>query len=566
MPVSSHSKRVLSTKDGLKGVTNSDSDDSGSSSEGLADISSFSVKRRKLSPTTDDKSTPTFAVPKPVKKSTRLSDQDKKQKTPNTLPRSPPKKVFKNSLANLVAQNERYQLESATIASLESSVVEAKKREERLANAQAAGINGSALVEAAGSDSDEQQRMIMALERTEALHDEIKYRFFLDDKPLWDRGGSSPELDEHSHAPWEKLFQTAASRTQACISGFAAELVLHYPLPASVVRWMTQELLHEADETLCEAYLEIIRASSVHQESVWRTSASINSLYKTRSIFEFNYKEAVASAKLPPGLRHIVRVAAFLAPACDSVVTAAPPQDTSVALLDLALMNIDDQVKDDPSLSLTILESIEDMMDALPADGFDKLIEEVVSALKSSSELSLELRCRAIVALPAATPRAYRLRRRLASECFSKTTSKKDPAGQEWARTIIDALRHWPEFQINEETDFGLLLGLTAVLDIAISSGWTDHKDLIPGPSTGPWNGPAEPTQTERRHNEQMDAICRELKHIVSRVRDAGTTHLRRTQAKTAIEHLISRLEHSVRARPKHRKGVFGSKKQVSFG
>ncbi|EME48533.1 hypothetical protein DOTSEDRAFT_162109 [Dothistroma septosporum NZE10] len=566
MAVSSSSKRTVSRKDGLKGVTNSESDENGSSSdEELADIYTSFAKRRKLS-SSADKSASTFAVPTTIKKSARLSVQDKRQKTINALPRSPPRKVFKNSLASLIAQNEKYQLASATIASLESSVDEARKKEERLANAKSAGIDGNALIEAAGSDSDEQQRMIMALERTEALYDEVKYRFFLDDKPLYDRGGPLPEIDERRDLCWARLFQTAASTREACVSGFAAELIHHRPLPASIVRWMTQELFHEPDQTLCEAFVEILRASSIHHESRWDTSASLNSMYKTRSIFELKYKEAVASAKLPPGLQHVVRVAAFTAPAVDSVVAAAPPQSTTVALLDLALMNIDDQVTDDSTLSLTILESIEDMLDSLPEDGFNKLVEEAVGMLRTSTEPALELRCRAIVALPAATPRAYRLRRRLASECFSAGMGKKDPATQDWSRCIVQALKQRPEFQINEETNYGLLLELTGVLDIAISGGWTNDDELVPEPPTGPWNKPAEPTQIERLHNDQMDAICRELHRIVSRVRDAGTTHLRRTQAKTAIEHLASRIEHSVRARPKPRKGVFTGKKAVSFG
>ena len=45
---------------------------------------------------------------------------------------------------------------------------------------------------------------------------------------------------------------------------------------------------------------------------------------------------------------------------------------------------------------------------------------------------------------------------------------------------------------------------------------------------------------------------------MASRIRGAGTTHLRRTEAKSAFDRLITRLEHSVRTKPKPRKGIFG--------
>lgn len=549
LPISSSTSSRRVVTDGLQGVTGSDSE-----SEELDDFQTlYFNKRRKVSQDCGVKILGSAPKPQPAKKSTRTCDQNKKSDFFKAFPRSPARPAPKNSLASLVAEHEKAQISDATIASLESAVEEAKKRGERQQALEDAGFDGDALIDAAGSDIEARERMVMALARTEALHDKNHFHFFLDPEPS--HANSDFPLDCLPNEPWSKIYRNEVSRKHACISGFAAELAAKFPLPMSVTSWMACQLQYEPSDELCEAYVEILRASGDHDQSISDTWGSLNSVYKTRSLFENNWKDHVKAA-LPAGLAYMTRLISFRAPAIDSIVSESPPHSTCAAFLDLALMNVDELVKENTSLSMSIADCIEDMLDALTEDSYRKLIPLAVGTMFSPSDLPKFARCRAITSLPASTTRAHKLRRRLALEYFS-TAEKKASDTQDWAKSIVRSLKTKPEFRVSESTDYGLLMSLTTVLDIAIDAGWTDYALLIPRQSTGPWGEGSPPTEAENRHNSQIDAITNALKAMASRIRDAGTSHLRRTETKSLIEQVIARLQYGVRSRVKPTKGVF---------
>lgn len=549
-------------------MTNSDSDDS--SDEGLADISTIlrpslapPYKSRKSSPpgkhsecvdlTSDHYST-----------TKRASRQQRTRRPLGILPPSPPKKKYKTSLSSLVARHEQWRVQEATIAGLEDAVNKATKRSEEAKQAEGKGaVNGDALLAATGADSDEQQRMLMALGRTEALQEKDQYRFFLDDAPLYP---NTPfPLESLPDEPWSKIYEDDATRTHACVSGFAAELAVEYALPMAVTGWMAAQLLHEQREDLCEAYVAILRASTNHSTSVSDTCASLNSMFKTRSLFEHNWENQTGN-RVPRGLAHLLKVVQFCAPAADAVVLEALPSYTCAAFLDLALLNVDRDITRDINLRTLVPDCVETMLDALPEDSFQSMIPLAVATFYSSSNLSTRTRCQAITSLPASTARAYLIRRRLALECFSAAKEQKDSDSEDWAKSILYSLRNKPELHVGEQTDYNLLIAMIDVLDIAIASGWTDYADLQPRRPTGPFAPRPAPSVAERTHNKTIDAICGCLQRMMSKIRGSGTSHLRRIEAKSAIERLKVRLEHSVRSRPRPKRNVFDTKGGESGG
>lgn len=543
---------------GLKGVTNSDSE-SDSSDDELADVSTFFVsKKPKLSSAVEAGPSKIAAnTAKSSVQSERQRQKAVKQKFHSRIC-SPPRRTFHN-LSSLARKNGEWQLSEAKIASLEQAVadLDRKEKEEEQTDVLGQDVDGDALVAAAGSDDDNRERMIIALERTEALHDPNRYHFFLDNRPQFP---DTPfPVDSLPNEPWANLYRSESSRRQACITGFAAEMAAYRPLPVAVTNWLAQQLLHERDEVLCEAYVGILEVASHDHTSVSDTIASLSSMYKTRSFFENGPKEQVRKG-LPPGLKYMMRVVQVCAPASDSIVPDAAPSMTTAALLDLAMINIDEHVKQTVGLSHNVASCIEQMLDELSEEAFEMLIIEAIGTLFLPDHLNALTRCRIIAALPAGTERSYRLRRRLALECFSTTPDRKTADSQDWLQSIITSLQSNPEFEMSERTDFNLLLVMIDVLDIAISSGFTPWSELHPpqAESTGPFSRPAKPTPAAKHHNNQIDAIVSELNYIASRIRDAGTTHLRRTEVKSATERLIVRLECSVRTKMKPKKSVFG--------
>ncbi|KAF7187363.1 Inhibitor of growth protein 3 [Pseudocercospora fuligena] len=552
----SSSKRVISG--GLKGVSNSDSESDGSDDD-LADVSTFFVsKKPKLEP--DVEAGPSHVAANTAKSSMQSERQRQQAVKKNFQSRisSPPRRTFHN-LSSLARKNEEWQLAEAKIASLEQAVadLDRKEKEEEQNDVLENDVDGDALVAAAGSDDENRERMIIALERTEALHDPTRYHFFLDNRPQFP---DTPfPVDALPNEPWTNLYRNDISRRQACITGFAAEMAAYRPLPVAVTSWLAQQLLHERDEVLCEAYVGILEVASHDHTSVSDTIASLSSMYKTRSFFENGSKEQVRKG-LPPGLRYMMRVVQVCAPASDSIVPDAAPSMTTAAFLDLAMINIDEHVKQTAGLSGDVASCVEKMLDELTEGAFDMLITEAIGTLFLPDHLNSLTRCRIIAALPAGTERSYRLRRRLALECFSTVSDRKTAEYQDWLQSIITSLQSNPEFEMSERTDFNLLLVMIDVLDIAISSGFTSWSELHPpqAESSGPFSRPAKPTPAAKHHNSRIDAIVSELNYIASRIRDAGTTHLRRTEVKSATERLIVRLECSVRTRMKPKKSVFG--------
>ncbi|CAK3980985.1 hypothetical protein AC579_3574 [Lecanosticta acicola] len=553
---STSSRRI--TQDGLKGVTNSDSEDSSSDDElPFRSLQSFGMPtKRKLS---------VEAIEEPPAKVLKTNNRnDKKRNFFKPFAASPPKKLYKNSLKNLVAQHQKWQEEDALVASMKSAVEDAKRQDEQAKlNDDGGLVNGTALMDAAGSDSEGRERMVMALKRTDALRAKDSYHFFLDDKPSWP---DAPfPVDALPDEAWSNIYKTHSARYHACTTGFAAHLAARCPLPMAVTGWMVTQLMYEQDEVLCEAYVEILRASSVHPTSISDTASRLNSIYKTRSLFEYNYVELVPRTGLPPGLKYIMEIVQFCAPMSDNIVPDALPAQTCAAFLDLALINIDERVKTNLDLSMRVSKSIERLLDALPEDAFGKLIPEAVAMIFGPSDLSAINRCRAISALPASTRRGNQLRRRLALESFSTATDRKTSDSQDWPTSILHSLSHHTTFQISESTDYSLLQEFTKVLDIAISAGWIPYAEILPGAPIGPWRKLPEPSEAEKRHNSQIDRIVKRLTGIMAKIKDAGTSHLGRVEAKVAIERLVKRLDFQVRSRVKPAKGVF-SERQAELG
>ncbi|EMF17247.1 uncharacterized protein SEPMUDRAFT_122663 [Sphaerulina musiva SO2202] len=341
----------------------------------------------------------------------------------------------------------------------------------------------------------------------------------------------------------------------------------------AVTNWMAQQLLHERNDALCEAYVGILEASSSHNESLSDTIASLSSMYKTRSLFENNWKAPVRRG-LPAGLKYVLRVVQSRAPAVDDVAPDAAPIKTIEAFLDLAMMNLDDLVRKNHNLSSTLMKCIEDLLDSLSETSFEKLVPGVLAVLDDSErELPIQLHCRLIASLPARTTRSYHLRRRLALDVLLPKDERRKAESSErnWLETILKALESGQQFNIGDATDYALLMALINVADIAVSAGFTGYDALHPSQASSEksslsiYAGPPPVSQAAKIHNRQIDAIVSELEYMKSIIQHESTS-LCRQELKAALERVTARLGTSVRTRPKPKKQIFGTeRKQAHF-
>ncbi|KAK3696136.1 hypothetical protein LTR37_018107 [Vermiconidia calcicola] len=570
VPMSSQSSSKRIMKNGIQAVTNSDSGSAGSDSDELADVSTFIPRKRlKMTPPGKD-AEHAIEIPSTVKpaarQSARLSDQSVRASRSGTstprLPPSPPRTAYKYSLANMIKQQQKQEKEEARIREADAAFEEAqRRREEEMRREEEAGAGLKAAV---ADDSDEGERMMLAMARTEALQNEEKFYYF---RHVKDRA-EAEDFPELLDPPWSLLSRNEQTRTQAFLTGFVSLLAGKLEVPRDLQRWLIAQLALETRHDLCEAYAETLHCMRVR---TGRSSITLQELsniltnlsdYKTRSSDE-RPQQNRTNAKLhgpPPGLRHLVQALEDL---CATITSSASA--VANVLFQLMLAGIDEHVVRDADLQSCVHNGIEQILNDRQDEEFlEQLYEWTVHSL-FKSELSLQLRCRVVASLPAYAERGHRLRRLLALHIIASLDAKheyrSDATSPDWADIILFRLKTAPQFATSESTNYALLDPLISVLNIAVDAGFSTNssshpKSLKPLAATKPANSVISDAETT--FNAQIDALTSQLRQISSRIRDAGTSHLRRAEAKSSIERLVVRLEYSVRTKPKPRKGIFG--------
>jgi len=667
VPLSSQSfsKRII--KDGLQAVTNSDSGSADDSSEELADVEMFIPRKKmRMTPPGNDKAH-AIEIPsttKPVRQSARLSDKVVRSDrgTPR-LPPSPPRTIYKHSLLKMGKQVEKEQKMDEKIAALEVRLREAEERSKAQVGREEM-VDGTAIMAAvAADDSDEGERMLMAMKRTEAGLSEVKFSYFLDSSPK--AGRSDFPVHSLPDERWCKVLRSDRDRTQACLTGYVAQLAKMGRLTRKTTKWFGFQLVHEARMELREAYVEIIRACAEHAPGTLdRSLVGLSKFYHVRTPpASHNRRDRSSTSSLssvddetqagasqsddeqvrcfcnsgsddgntitceicdrrshmacyfpqegdggglpeklshtcgqcrasaeeskqrtaarleittsasgtPPGLEHMVQVIQYCAP-------PAGEEHIGNALVELAMANVDEQVMRDTALRFRIQDSIEALASSLSDVHPDirELVQgRVIHDLLRKHSLSRLVQAQLVTALPASSPHIHYLRRMLAVHCVTAGSfmdellmADGNPTpltSDKWTSRLLEALQSNPDFAISESTDYVLLAALADVLDIAIDAGFRadpnfTQADLPANNSTTgpPFVKPTAPPQAEQAFNADIDALTARLRLTASRIKDVGAAHLRRTEAKSALERVVVRLEHTVRTRPKPRKGVFG--------
>ena len=594
----SSSRRIL--KNGIPLVTNSDSGSAEDSEDELQDIVIPRKKMRMTPPPGEDETTTAIEAPSTIKPpprtSGRLSAGKKSQgsirsHTPRRrLSPEPPRAANMSSLLQLVREKEKREKAEAKIREAETAFeTEQKVREEKLRKERDLGGGLKALV---ADDSDEGERMMLAVERTEAMGGEVEDFFYFqgikDDVPV-----REPRADDiTAFAPWEGakfarlkgVVLDPQLREQAVLSGFLAEVAGKYGLPPELMDWMCARLVREEREEreeVREGYVGVFRRylegakdmEDVHRMPwVWfnRVYRTVDDVASGEESESRGQKGATKTNAPPPGLRDVVRVVQY---ACSNATSGV----ANDSILDLALAGIDTHVSKDAELKSQLHESMAAIMDSMDLHGIDITAHTVFTY---ASGLSLPLRCRLIASLPASTEKCHRLRRLLALHLiadkpvpepaddddyyhYGTADPDLDPSSPEWITVLLSRLRSAPEWHISESTDYTHLNALIPILDIALDAGFSSPPptSITNGTAASNPNKAAKaPSQSneEKAFNAQIDAFTDIIRQMSARIRDAGTSHLRRTEAKSALERVVVRLEHCVRTRPRPRKGVFG--------
>ena len=475
----------------------------------------------------------------------------------------------------LVREKEKWEKEEAKIREVESAFEEEQKaREEKMRRHRDLGGGLQALV---ADDSDEGERMMLAMQRTEAMGEEETFFYLEGVSGNVEEVAEPDEDDVEGFGAWRdgrfKRLKTMVldprAREQACLSGFLAEVAGKFGMPSQLMNWIFSRLVKESSEELCEAYVEIFRRYLEREDAESAVYASLQKVYALKDLDgkrgnESNGRKTskAGSGGLPQGLRYILQV----------IQHACPHQlepfhaDT---FLQLALANIDQRVARDARLRAQSQESLAAVIDQLQQVKQDDMPAKIWRESLADIALSLPLRCRLIASLPAHTEASHGFRRSLALHALA--SDHGDPKSQKqqrypvlsndarWGDLILSTLKTSPTWSISESTNYTHLNALIPVLDIGIDAGFPSPRPLTKSLDSKNEIPAVSEKERERAFNRQVDALVDQIRAMSSRIRDAGTNHLGRTEAKTALERVAVRVEHCVRTRPTPAKGVFGS-------
>lgn len=533
---------------------------------------------------------------------------------PSSLVEIKKKPKLKHSLVALVRQQQREEQSETRLRTLQAEfeAEELRRTAERMESNVAAGLHS---LGATASDGEDGERMKLAIQRTEAGEGEEEFFYFkglkegIADDPYPNLGHDPfPKVGTREASAWFNKLLDEKWRTQAFLSGFVRDIAATKGLPPRVRHWIISQLLFEPREEICEAYVAVLEAChfiATEAENLY----GLGDIYDTSTTASRGSQDAVESGAQDPnpqfspiqGLCYFVRLLR-----CSSLGHA----EVGAALQELLFAKLDIRVARNAKLKSVIDDTIESLLQSpyepvtsLEAPSVelarqwdwwrrqeDIVFPALVAALQST-EISLQLRCRAVAAMPVYSPTSHRLRRYLALTLLlsanseyatthgrpstSSQTSKSPPLTR-WilpleregnGRALLQTLNHSPLFLLSEETDFITLNHAIRVLDIAIDGGF--------GPAATPplWSAPMSKTHPYDTYspahtspNTLIDAFITRIAVSAAQIKDAGTTHLSRTLAKSALERLGKRLEYCVRSKPRKRQGVFGLGSGSGFG
>jgi hypothetical protein len=534
---------------------------SSSSEDELVDLESFAPrKKRRLSPPVEDSKND---ISKSTRSSSRLSgDQAKKRvKEDSWQPLGPPPKTtYKYSLVNMAKQSAKDAASEAKIAQAEAEMQETERLEKLRKQAfSTIDETKSMMAKEFAQDSEEEERMVIAMERTEVLRGAETFYFFC---------GEADERIELDFPAAElstcglSFIQDDSAWLHACMSGLLATVASQKGLPQQVVSWIHSRIFHEPSEELCEAYVATLGALARGGHDLPDLHFSLSETHPGQTVRDATDGTTLeGDTSLPPNLRHALTTMAVLAPHIG-------PVNRACTLAELILLNNDENVRSDIEMQLHIERAMYSILESRASAADREIVfRETTRQILHASSISRHLLSRAIASLPATALPLHQLRRRLALHILldGPIDEDIDVTSQSVGVRLLLRLKKHASFHISESTDYTTLHSLVDLLDIAIDVGFSDFAFLSPENQTQYKAAPKSlfghattaSSPAEVSFNTQIDDIVAHLRFMGSKIRDAGTSHLKRTEAKSALERLIVRLEASVRTKPRARKGVF---------
>jgi hypothetical protein len=408
--------------------------------------------------------------------------------------------------------------------------------------------------------SDDVQRLFNAVERTDALASDPTWSMF-DSKPIAAHSFSSQLFprDVIESESWLECLKDSASRNRAYISGFVAEKAAEGNVPDDLLTWTFNSIAREPRDDLRKAFVGVFKAvrqrwghtnltPSLIQQTFCQLGADpamvrCSGEIKTQSKAPADYN-ATVNNQLPCTIETLLGLATDMT------------QETFSYFIKLLMrLAIDTHLMRSTHMCVVV----EDTISSLLGHSEGRISTSAAEGILNDIGLRVKapyLQTQALKHVLPTSPSAASLRIQLANiflhgaddeNAIHFYQSSLGISLQQLTTHLQD-----PRYDVSRSTrhntpfDYSTLSSSIYIFDAALANG--GRPSTFPDPPT------------ERAFNRQVDILAERVKSIITSIADTGASHMRRTEAKEALNALHFRLLYGVRTKPRPKKSVFGGR------
>lgn len=408
--------------------------------------------------------------------------------------------------------------------------------------------------------SDNLQRLFNAVERTDALATDCTWSMFhsksLSANPL---PGQPVLEDAVGLDSWLICPDDATLRSRAYLSGYVAEKAAEGTVPDDLLTRIFNSIISEPREDLRKSYMRIVNAGSYRWTHRNLTPGLVEQTFvrlgadSTMVNCESDIRPELQALGEDNATRNIRLLSAI--ETLTSVSTDMNAEALSKFVNLTMRLAIDTHLMSDSHLC----SEVEDAVSALLGHSEERVSISVAQCILDDIGLRVKdpfLQAQALRHLLPTSPVAASLRIQLA-RLFLTGVAKEDallfdPSDPGISLPQLTLHLQDRRYDISRSSrqglafDYSTLSSLVFIFDAALANGGRPQtfSDVC----------------REREFNDNVDMLAERIKFIITSIADTGASHMRRTEAKEALNALHFRLLYGVRTKPRPKKSVFGGR------
>jgi hypothetical protein len=415
----------------------------------------------------------------------------------------------------------------------------------------------AAVMAGAPAASDGISRLMSAVERTEALNIDRSWSFFGPGNP------QPPAVKPIQMVPdvqcrdrWRASLQDDECRSRTFLCGYIGEAWSGEQLPDDFIQWTFESIAQEPKDELRKSYVQAFRhvksewvRSQVDPATIERTFLSIGASPKSVSCEGLIEPAAyISRSHKAPDYRYLLSV-------IEMFMVMAPHLETSAHQKLLAMMarlSLDAHVMADARVSVAVEDSLAELIELSRRKDDPAIPQSLVTDL-GTCLVDPTLQAQLLKHILSTSPLTACIRIQLAHRFLLGASwgSEVDAASPPIDITALTRYLDSGPFDTtsrspNRRPDYANMTAQTYILDIAIADGGRPASFAS--------------RTDEVVFNRKVDKLADRIKAIAASIADTGASHMRRTEAKEALQALHYRLLYAVRTEPRPKKNVFGGR------